>query len=110
MDAKGKTPLHYSTSLEIIALLVKCGADPDARDNDGWTPTMLATRRKDKAALRYVPLPHAFSFCLGEAAAFACSGLPFQTPDRYLKQQAKVQTPGKGVSRRAVWSTDLGIL
>lgn len=39
-NANGETLLHLSADPTAIRLLLKAGADIDARDNQGWTPLM----------------------------------------------------------------------
>ncbi|MDG7057357.1 MAG: ankyrin repeat domain-containing protein [Wolbachia endosymbiont of Penenirmus auritus] len=41
-DSRGRTPLHYATGLNCIALLLEGKADPSIRDNRGRTPLQVA--------------------------------------------------------------------
>ena len=52
--SKNETPLGIAShfgGLEIVRLLLDKGADITAKDNDGSTPLMLATRRNHKAVV-----------------------------------------------------------
>lgn len=53
---KGKTALHYGVEKEfdptLLKWLVKHGASPNIKDRDGVTPTMKASRKRDKRFLK----------------------------------------------------------
>ncbi|CAG0911253.1 unnamed protein product, partial [Cyprideis torosa] len=40
-----QTPLHLAGTGETVTVLIENGAEVNARDDDGWTPLLLATRR-----------------------------------------------------------------
>lgn len=42
VNSSGDTPLHQAGTKEMVELLLSCGADVNARDNDGWTPLHTA--------------------------------------------------------------------
>ncbi|CAN0065953.1 unnamed protein product [Scytosiphon promiscuus] len=49
--SKGMRPLHVARKAEMAALLMREGADPNARDAKGCTPLVLAARSRDPAAV-----------------------------------------------------------
>jgi ankyrin repeat protein len=58
-DKKGRTALHHGLEKEyepaLLAWLVRHGASPDVKDNEGVSPLLRASRKRDKkflAALR----------------------------------------------------------
>jgi ankyrin repeat protein len=59
VDAPGRgwmtgTPLHSAASsrhADVVALLVDAGADPNARQGQGWTPLQAAARNGDLASI-----------------------------------------------------------
>lgn len=47
VDRLGRTPLHYAANegrLEDATLLLESGADPNARDDNGWAPLHFAAQ------------------------------------------------------------------
>jgi len=54
LNADNESPLHvaaqYNRDPAVIAILVKAGADPNARDVNGSTPLSLALERADKSS------------------------------------------------------------
>ncbi len=45
----GETPLHFANSLEMATLLLKAGADPNAKDADGRTPLFCSNVHENPA-------------------------------------------------------------
>lgn len=45
VDQHGNTPLHLASDLKIMKMLIKAGADPNARNNEGETPIFNLTSR-----------------------------------------------------------------
>jgi ankyrin repeat protein len=54
-DQKGKTALHHGIEKEfdpsLLKWLVEHGASPDIEDQDGITPRLKASRKRDKRFL-----------------------------------------------------------
>lgn len=50
-DAAGRAPLHLARSLAVVELLLEYGAEVDARDHAGITPSMVHAGRSDALAI-----------------------------------------------------------
>ncbi|CAM9187687.1 unnamed protein product, partial [Hapterophycus canaliculatus] len=51
LPTKGMRPLHVAATPEMAALLLRKGADPNARDASRYTPLMVASRSEDPRAV-----------------------------------------------------------
>jgi cytohesin len=50
-DREGRTALHRAASYEMAVILLNANADPEARDEVGWTPLHKSARRGHRGAV-----------------------------------------------------------
>ena len=55
---RGETALHYAASIgvrePVVKLLLKQGADIEAKDNQGWTPLFIAAKKKREDMVKFL--------------------------------------------------------